>query len=200
MRIYIHVDCCCCLQGVGKSTELQLKSKEITIGVSCTVPAREDSGADIDYSADFDLKDVDDNASLSTELELKSNNGETLKVHVKATYDTVDGLVQSKRVELSEAEKTKTTVLENIKKSKNVAGNAKKEKKTKKTVGKRPMAEDTPAVFNVDDEEPSSLTNVIAGATEVAVTGAQLALTHRAVIFFGLASWAILTMGEYASI
>ena len=182
------------------ATELQLTTKEVTIGVSCSVTATEEGAVAVEYTADFDVKDIDDNESMSTELELLSNEKQTLKVQVKATYDTLTGLLASKQLELQEVDQARSKVMDEIKRAQSNSGvKSKKEKKSKKG-GQPEVVQDTSAAFDVDTEEPSAFTNVIAGATEVAVTGAQWGLTHRAVLMFGMASWAIFTMGEYASI
>jgi len=185
---------------VGKNTELQLTTKEVVVGVSCTVTSTEEGAASVEYSADFDVKDVDDNGSLSTELELLSSDSQTLKVHVKATYDTVAGLVASKQVELQEIEVAIAEVMEAIKKLKNKPA-PKKEKKSKKggESTSRPV-EETSAAFDVDEEETSVFTSAVAGATEVAMTGVQMGMAHRALLLFGVAAWAISSMGEYASV
>lgn len=186
---------------MGTPTELQLTTKDITVGVSCSVPAAEEGGAAIDYTADFDVKDIDDNGSMSTELELLAAENQILKVQVKATYDTVAGLLASKLVELQEVDQARTQVMEEIKRSKNssAVSKQKKDKKSKKG-NKHEVMEETSAAFDVDTEEPSAFTSVVAGAAEVAMTGVQLGLTHRAVLMFGAAAWAIFAMGEYASI
>jgi hypothetical protein len=100
---------------IGKSTEVQLKSKDIKVGITCTATSSEEV-----YSAEFDLNDVGDNETLTTEVELASNNNGLLKVQVQATYDTVTQLLESKRIELNEAEGTKVKVLESIKQLKKV--------------------------------------------------------------------------------
>lgn len=142
---------------------------------------------------------MDDNESLSTELELVSADNKKITVHVKATYDTVAGLLESKHVELKEVEAATAEVVEAIKKLKNKPA-AKKEKKSKKGTASRGPVEDTSAAFDVDAEETSAFTSAVAGATEVAMTGLQLSMAHRAVLFFGVASWAIYALGENASV
>lgn len=186
---------------VGTATELQLTTKDVIIGVSCSITAVEEGATTVDYTADFDVKEIDDNESMSTELELLSSDNQTLKVQVKATYDTVSGLLASKEVELQEVNAARTKVLDEIKLAKNnSAAKSKKEKKSSKKGGQQEAVQDTSAAFDVDSEEPSVVTSVITGAAEVAMTGAQLGLTHRAVLMFGVAAWAIYSMGEYASI
>jgi hypothetical protein len=184
---------------VGTATELQVTTKDITISVGCSIPSTEEGAAAVEYTADFDVKEIDDNESMSMELELLNADNQTLKVQIKATYDTIAGLLSSKLVELKEVEQARTEVLEEIKRLKSKPAAAKKEKKSKKS-SKEEVVEDSSAAFDVDSEEPSAFTAAVAGATEVAMSGLQLGLTHRAVVLFGVASWAILTMGEYASI
>lgn len=178
-------------------TELQLTTKEVVIGVTCSVPGDEEGVAAVDYTANFEVKEVGDNESLTTELELVAESL-TLKVHITVTYDTVDGLLASKLLQLKEIEGMKAEVVEQIKKIKSKGG-AKKEKKSKKSGAQAPI-EDSSAAFDVAAEETSAFTSAVATVTEVGMRGLQLGLAHRAVLLFGAAAWAIATMGEYTSI
>lgn len=188
---------------MGTPTELQVTTKDISISVSCSLSAADtqegEASATVEYSADFDVKEIDDNESMSTELELSSSNNQTLKVHVSATYDTISGLLASKQVELKEVTQASAEVVKEIQRLQSQQ-QTKKTKKTKKSGSKQVVVEDSSAAFDVDSEEPSILTSTIASATEYGLAGLQMGMAHRAVVMFGVASWAILSMGEYASI
>ena len=179
---------------MGKCTELQLTSKYVTISISCSVTA---DGNDLVYEGSFEVKDVGDNESMVTEVELLSNESKILKVQVKATYDTLAGLMKSKQKELQEVEQAKAEVVEEIKVLKSKP-EQKKEKRGKKT--KQERVTDTAAAFDVDEEEPSAISNAMNTLTNAVASGVQVALTHRAVVLFGAAAWAISAFGENASV
>jgi hypothetical protein len=66
------------LQTLGKEIQLQLSSKNISIEIICRKSEKE-------YVSAFDLNEVPDNNSLSTQLDGLAAEGETIPIHVKVS-------------------------------------------------------------------------------------------------------------------
>jgi hypothetical protein len=65
-------------QTLGKEIQLQLSSKNISIEIICRKSEKE-------YVSAFDLNEVPDNNSLSTQLDGLAAEGETIPIHVKVS-------------------------------------------------------------------------------------------------------------------
>mmetsp|Transcript_22103 Transcript_22103/g.32201 ORF Transcript_22103/g.32201 Transcript_22103/m.32201 type:complete len:255 (-) Transcript_22103:126-890(-) len=177
---------------IGTEVELQLKSKAITITITV-----KSSSSGVDHTATFDVNDVPDNNSMSTDLDGNSSEG-SIKVHVKATYDTMDGLIASKQLELKQVEQDIKKVAEELRGATQKQSAPPKQKKSKKQQAQTPM--ESAADFNVDEEGGGLGGGLMSSISQGVITAANLAINHRAVVLFGLAVYGVFMHGDVASV
>ncbi|CAE7671431.1 unnamed protein product [Symbiodinium microadriaticum] len=185
------------LQEVGSEVELKLTTKNVMVEISCL-----STNSSEPFTASFDVNDVPDNNSLSTQLETVSESGAIGQTHVKATYDTIDGLLESKGVELSEVEGDIKRIAEELRGAsmkQSAPAKAKKGNKSQQQVKQREEEQELVAGFGADDTE-SAEGSILQTISSGLFSGLGVIMQHKAVVAFGLATYAIFAHGDVVSV
>jgi hypothetical protein len=115
-------------------------------------------------------------------------------------------LIESKRLEIKQVEEELQKIADELKKATTQTAAATKTKKTKSTQQKKkqPKQQQQQEEADFDGEEMAGegegSGGVVATIANSVVQGVQLMFTHRAVVLFGVAVFAIYTQGEMASV
>lgn len=116
-------------------------------------------------------------------------------------------MIESKRLEIKQVEEELQQIAEELKKATTQTAASSKGKKTKSTQQKKKQPkqqqQQQEEVAEFDDEvagEGEGSGGVVATVANSLVQGIQLLFTHRAVVLFGAAAFAIYTQGEMASV
>lgn len=120
---------------------------------------------------------------------------------MQATYDTIEGLLESKAVELNEADGELKRIAEELRgASKKPSGDDKSKKlKARRPSKQRERKQEETEDFSGnggDDAEGGILQTISSGL----FTGFGLLMQHKAVVAFGIASYAIYAHGEAVSV
>ncbi|CAE7672122.1 unnamed protein product, partial [Symbiodinium microadriaticum] len=182
---------------IGSEVELKLTTKSVTVEISC-LPANSFQSC----TASFELNDAPDNNSMSTQLEAVSESGATCDIHVKATYDTIDGLLESKNVELTEVEGDIKRIAEELRSAslkQNAPAKAKKGSKSQQQAKQREEEREVTAEFGRDDDD-SAKGSILQTISSGLFTGLGVLMQHKAVVAFGIATYAIYAHGDAVSV
>jgi len=157
------------------------------------------------FTAQFDCKEAPDDTCLTCDLETTCS---TLIFRIQAGFDSIEGSIESKKVELAQASeecKKLTQAVRDVATTRNQESSAGSSPASKKKSPKKAKASDAAAAgAAATPADPASLSARVARITKNVTANLGVAtefLTHsRAYWLFAAASAAIYFYGDYASI